>query len=158
MKKIIVIILLIISLLTVFIGGKWLVKGESVMVTHPVRGTAVQAVYATGTVEPTVMMPISPRSSARLMELKVDEGSTVSKGQVLAQFEDNDLQQSIKQLQAREDFARKAFERNAVLIKNKVVAKQAYDQAKADLDAAIAATEAVKAQADYLCDGMWALR
>lgn len=150
MKRFIPIILLIILLLAISFGGKWLINGESVIVTHPVRGTAVRAVYATGTVEPTVMMPISPRSTARLVELQTDEGSTVTKGQILAQLEDNDLQQSIKQAQAREDFARKEFERNSVLIKNKVVAKQVYDQAKADLDAAIAATEAVKAQADYL--------
>jgi membrane fusion protein, multidrug efflux system len=149
MKKIIVIILLIL-LITVFLAGKWLIKGESVIVIHPVRGTAVQAVYATGTVEPTVMLPISPRSSARLVELKVDEGSMVSKGQILAQLEDDELQSSIKQLQAREDFARKEFERNSVLVKNNVIPKKIYDQSKADLEAAVAATQIVRAQADYL--------
>lgn len=120
------------------------------MVTHPVRGTAVQAVYATGTVEPTVMLPIAPRSTARLVELKVDEGSEVTKGQLLAQLEDNDLQQSIKQAQAREDFAKKEFERNSILIKTRAIAKKDYDQSKADWEAAVAATEIVKAQADYL--------
>ncbi len=150
MKKIIVITLLVILLLTVVVVAKWLIKGESVTVTNPVRGTALQAVYATGTVEPTIMIPISPRSSARLVELKVDEGSMVSKGQVLAQLEDDELQSSIKQLQAREDFARKEFERNSILVKNNATPKKNYDQAKADWEAAIAATQIVKAQADYL--------
>ncbi len=150
MKKIAIILSLVILLVLVGYGAKRLLQGEKVMVTHPVRGTAVQAVYATGTVEPTVMLPIAPRSTARLTELKVDEGSAVNKGQLLAQLEDDDLQQSIKQLQAREDFAKQEFERDSVLIKNNAVSRKEYEQSMADLKAATAAKEAAMAQADYL--------
>jgi membrane fusion protein, multidrug efflux system len=41
-------------------------------------------VYATGTVEPTVMMPISARSMARLVDLAADERSIVAKGRLRA--------------------------------------------------------------------------
>jgi len=110
----------------------------------------VQAVYATGTVEPTVMLPISPRSSAKLVELKVDEGDIVKKGQVLAQLEDDELQHSIRQLQAREDLAKREFDRQNELVKSKVATKQAYDKAKAELKAAREATSIAQAQASYL--------
>ena len=67
----------------------------AVAVVEPHRGPAVQAVYATGTVEPSVMVPISPRGTARLVELKVDEGSVVEKGQLLARLENDDLRRAI---------------------------------------------------------------
>ncbi len=123
--------------------------GDAVVVVHPARGAAVQAVYATGTVEATVMMPISPRASARLMELNVDEGDSVTKGQILAQLEGEDVKQSINQLKAREEFAKKEFERNAILVKNNAASKKIYDQAKSDWEAAIAATKSAQAQLDY---------
>ena len=58
----------------------WTLLPPAVAVVEPHRGPAVQAVYATGTVEPSVMIPIAPRSTARLVDLKVDEGSIVKKG------------------------------------------------------------------------------
>ena len=61
----------------------WFSSPPAVIVVHPRRGPAVQSVYATGTVEPTVMVPISARSAARLVELAADEGSVVAKGQAL---------------------------------------------------------------------------
>src|ERR1051326_4967322 len=40
----------------------WIMLPPSVAVVAPRRGPAVQAVYATGTVEPTVMVPIAART------------------------------------------------------------------------------------------------
>lgn len=147
MKKYFVIFALI--AVSIFGWGFWS-KSAGVVVMRPVIGSAVQAVYATGTVEPTVMMPIAPRSAARLLELKADEGNSVSKGQLLAQLEDDELQHSIKQARAKEDFAHKEYERYATLQKKSVISKQQYDQAKSNLQAAIENTQMIEAQADYL--------
>src|SRR5690242_11622538 len=50
--------LLLVALLVVGGGAVyWFLAPLSVAVVHPRRGEAVQAVYATGTVEPTVMVP-----------------------------------------------------------------------------------------------------
>lgn len=117
---------------------------------HPVRGPAVQAVYATGTVEPTVMMPIAPRSTARLMSLQADEGYTVKKGQVLGQLEDSDIQKQLEEVRARAEFAEKDYARKAELLKRGAISKGTADQSKADLDAARASVERVKAQLGYL--------
>ncbi|MGB4876309.1 MAG: biotin/lipoyl-binding protein, partial [Candidatus Competibacter sp.] len=88
----------------------------TVETAQPTRGPAVRAVYATGTVEPTVMLPLAPRNSARLMELKADEGAQVREGQELARLEDADLQRSVDELQARAQFAKIQFDRAQTLL------------------------------------------
>lgn len=121
-----------------------------VAVTHPVVGPAVQAVYATGTVEATVMMPIAARAPARLMELKVDEGSNVTKDQVLASLEDVDLQNALRELKAREEYAKGEFERKEALVKRGFAAKDAYEQAKSAWEAAKASTARAEAEINFL--------
>lgn len=124
--------------------------GVTVTTIKPHRGTAVQAAYATGTVEASVMIPIAARGTARLMEMAVDEGSTVAKDQVLARLEDRDLQEALAEATAREDYARKVFESYAKLVQKGTVTRRAYDQAEADVNAAKAAVSRLSAQADFM--------
>src|SRR6516165_7043027 len=63
---------------------------RSVTVALPIRGPAVQAVYATGTVEATVTIRVAPQVAGRLLELKADEGQTAKAGDVLARLDDKD--------------------------------------------------------------------
>jgi membrane fusion protein, multidrug efflux system len=128
----------------------WFSAPPSVAVVHPHRGPAVQAVYATGTVEPTVMVPIAARNMARLVELAVDEGSTVAKGQVLAKLEDDDLRRAVEVTEAEERYARAELDRLAVLVDRQVVAKSAFDRAKADWEKARAAAARAAAEAGFL--------
>lgn len=128
----------------------WLAEPVAVAVVRPTFGPAVQAVYATGTVEPVVMMPIAPRIGARLVSLAVDEGAIVKKGQVLAQLESDDVKSSVAQLSAQEEYARRQYLRYATLVKEGVVARQTYDQARANWLAARAATEAARSQMRYM--------
>jgi len=128
----------------------WLAAPPSVTVVHPRRGPAVQAVYATGTVEPTVMVPIAAHSMARLVELNVDEGQTVAKGQVLARLEDDDLRRAVEVTEAEERYTKAAHDRLAALVERQVAAKSAYDRAKADWEKARAAAARAAAEAGYL--------
>jgi len=128
----------------------WWFRPISVEVVAPARGTAVQAVYATGTVEPTIMMPIAPRIGARIVELRADEGDVVKKGQMLARLENTDMQNALAQLQAQADFARRDYARDAALVKQGAIAPQVYDKAKAAYESAVAAVAAARAQADYM--------
>ncbi len=125
-------------------------KRPSVEVAIPSRGPAVQGVYATGTVEASIMLPVAPRVGARMVELKADEGSRVSKGQTLARLEDTDLRHTLDQLRTREAFAKKEFLRKAQLVKDDTASKESYDSAKADWNAAQAATRNAEAQLGYL--------
>jgi RND family efflux transporter MFP subunit len=125
-------------------------RPPAVAVIAPHRGPAVQAVYATGTVEPSVMVPISPRSAARLVELKVDEGSIVEKGQVLARLENDDLRRAVEMAEAEERYTRSQLDRQAQLIASGVAARSAYDRARADWEKATAQRERAEAEARYL--------
>lgn len=144
------VILLVACLL---VGGgsaiRWLWR-DGVEVIHPHRGVAVQAVYATGTVEPSVMLPVAPRIAARLMELHVDEGVTVKKDQLLARMEDEDLRQKIREMQAREAFAKHEFERMQTLLKRNVISKTEHDRARAEWEAAEAAVARAAAESDFM--------
>ncbi len=113
----------------------------------PVRGPVVQAVYATGTTEPGVMLPISAHTPGRLMVLNVDEGHAVTKGQVLARLEDDPLQARLTELKARAEFSKKEYARQKEIFDRGFGTKQAVDRARADEDAAAAAVASAAAEA-----------
>ncbi len=119
-------------------------------VVVPLRDSVVQAVYATGTVEPSVMFPIAPRSAGRLMALYADEGQRVTKGQVLAQIEDADLQQALDQAKANLDQAARDYARKNGLLGKHAVAPETVEQALAARDADTAAVAQIQAQMDYM--------
>jgi multidrug efflux system membrane fusion protein len=131
-------------------GAYWLLRPTALVVTHPAYGPAVQAVYATGTVEPVIMMPIAPRIGARIVVLAVDEGAVVKAGQMLARLESDDVRNSIAQLEAQEDFARRDYQRDATLVGGGVIPRQTYDRAKSAWMAAKAAVAAARAQSSYM--------
>jgi membrane fusion protein, multidrug efflux system len=128
----------------------WTLLPPVVTVVAPHRGPAVQAVYATGTVEPSVMVPISPRSAARLIELKVDEGSVVEKRQLLARLEKDDMRRAIEVAEAEERYAKAQLDRQAQLVERGVAARSAFDRARADWEKATALRERAEAEARYL--------
>lgn len=128
----------------------WWSRPALVEVVRPHLGPAVQAVYATGTVEPVVMMPIAPRIGARIMSLDVDEDAIVRKGQVLAHLESDDVRNTVAQLAAQEEFARRDLARYATMVGQGIIARQTYDRAKASFEAARAAAEAARAQVGYM--------
>src|SRR5215468_5768205 len=94
--------LLIIAILAGTAIAAWQLTLPSIVtVTPPMRGPAIQAVYATGTVESSVTIRVAPQVAGRILELKVDEGQTVKAGDVLARLDDNDLRASLAELEAR---------------------------------------------------------
>jgi RND family efflux transporter MFP subunit len=117
-------------------AGWWLMQPRTVTAVHPARGPAVQAVYATGTVEASITIRVAPQLAGRLGELKADEGQAVKAGDVLARLDDSDLHASVSELEARAAYAAQTFERVSALIEKGWVAKDKFDQAKTELDAA----------------------
>jgi membrane fusion protein, multidrug efflux system len=146
MRKFLIFTLLIVSLLALAWGGTRFLRSENLDVALPTRGSAVLAVYATGSVEASVMLPIAAKGTARLVALHVDEGASVKKGQVLAQLESDDLKSILEQLRANERLAGHDFERQTELFKRRVTSEAALDKAKATLESSKAAVK--KAQTD----------
>jgi multidrug efflux system membrane fusion protein len=149
MKTIVKLSVLLIIIAALAFAAMRVVQGKTVEVAHAKCGSAVVAVYATGSVEATVMLPIAPRISAHLAELKVDEGYNVTKGQTLARFEDNDLRSGVEQFKAQEELARITLGRKAQLVKSGAGTKADYDSAKAQWDLAKAQTERANSEQDF---------
>jgi membrane fusion protein, multidrug efflux system len=149
MKKFLaVLVLLALAAGVVFFGAQR--RAALTDVVRPVMGPAVQAVYATGTVEPAVMLPVAPRISARLVELLGDEGQKVAKGEVLARLEDADLQKALEQAQAQAALARKEYNRKSALLGQNAISREAADQAEAALKSAEARVEEAKATLGFM--------
>lgn len=129
----------------------WWREGPArVSIVPMTRGPAIDAIYATGTVEPTVMLPIAPRTGARLVDLNVDEGSTVRKGQVLARLDDADLASTVEELEARARYARAQHARNGDLVRKGFVSKAETDRTSSELEAAEAAVRRARSQRDFM--------
>lgn len=127
-----------------------LLRPPTVLVVSPTFGPAVQAVYAPGTVEGTVMMPIASRNNARIIELKAEEGEDVKEGQILAVLEDADLKQTLEELLSRQKYAQAEYERQEIMRKSGTTSITLYEKAKSDFEAATAAVARGVAQMNYL--------
>jgi len=131
-------------------AGMRLFGPVQIEVATPTRGPAVEAVYATGTVEPTVMMPIAPRVAGRLVKLSVDEGARVRKGQLLAQLEAQDMRDTVSELDARRAQAQRDYDRAAKLLREGWGTRVARDKARADLRALDAQIGRARTQMGYM--------
>lgn len=123
---------------------------QAVTVVTAIRGPAVQAVYATGTVEAGVTVRIAPQAAGRIIELPGDEGKTVRAGDVLARFDDTDLRASLAELEARARYAEQQLERVQALVKRGWATEDRLDQARAEGEAARHASLRVKSQLNFL--------
>jgi len=133
--------------LTISGGLAWRSFGPiAVEIARPTRGAAVRAIYATGTVELTVMLPIAPRNAGRLVELNATEGAQVHVGQTLARLEDVDLKKSVDELEARALFAKAQLDRTQTLLDRGLGTVLERDRARSDWQA----TEASAARARIL--------
>lgn len=145
--------LLLIVFLTAFFSGTlvyFFVLGKSVEVTTPKIAQVIDGVYATGTVEPTIMVPIAPRVTAHLSELAASEGQNVKKGDILARLEDSEQQAVIADLTAKLSFVEKDLNRKQQLLKSQSISRDILDAAKSEYDSLVAQIEKAKIQAAYL--------
>ena len=142
--------LFLVAVVAAAAGFYVLQEPKAVMVVRPAHGPAVQAVYATGTVAPVVMLPVAPRMSSRLMTLLVDEGSQVEKDMVMARMEDTDLREELADAKARADLAQKDYDRQAALVETGAVSRQSLDQAETERQSAQAAVDRIEASLSYM--------
>ena len=134
------------------------------------RGQTLPAgvVKSNGRIEAT-QVDVSSKYPGRLAEVTVEEGSSVTKGQVIARISSPeyeaqlraaqaDVQKAKDALSAAEaeilsrqsalDFAKSDFERGQELMKNGFITKQAFEQRKRNFDAAAAAVTSFTSQRD----------
>jgi len=131
------------------IAYAWHSWPATVQVALATRGQAIEAVYATGVVEPSVQIPVAPRAGGRLVSLEVGEGAQVRKGQPLARLEGLDLDQTVQEMGARERLARQQYERTQTLVQEKFLSPAELDRTHTELQASQAALRRAEAVRDY---------
>ncbi|MGE0659481.1 MAG: efflux RND transporter periplasmic adaptor subunit [Reyranellaceae bacterium] len=103
------------------------------------RGAVVEAVYATGTVEPVNWAKVSPTVSGRLTEIAGRDNMRVRRGDVLARLDDAEARARVIEADARFAYWRDELARQRTLADRGVASREAFDRAQAEYLAAQAA-------------------
>lgn len=119
-------------------------SARMVTLISPERGLAVEAVYATGTVEPENWAQIAAVTTGRIAEILVREGDRVTRGQPLAQLDDREAQARVVEQQARAAYWREELKRAQTLANSGIRARQSAEQAQSEYDQAAAAIAAAR--------------
>jgi HlyD family secretion protein len=144
----IVLAVLIVGLIAVKAMGKKDNDGLKVTAEKAAKRTITETVNASGKVYPEVEVKISPDISGEVVELNVEEGDSVKRGQVLAKIYADiyasqrdeassrvaqsqasvaNSQASLESLKAELDQAKQAYNRNKGLYEDKVISKAEFE-------------------------------
>ncbi len=124
--------------------GAWILRPLPLALVKPERGPAIEAVYATGTVEPVRWAKVAPTVTGRIVAVTVQEGDRVAAGQVLARLDAGEAQAKVSELAAREKFLKDDVERVRTLAAREVASRQASEKVQSDLSQAEAARQAAQ--------------
>ncbi len=94
---VLLVVLAIIGKSAGFVGQK---KKIEVEITEAGKNTIIEKVSASGQVQPVVEVPLSPEVSGEIIELKVEEGDSVSKGDLLLRIRPDNFQSAFDQAEA----------------------------------------------------------
>jgi RND family efflux transporter MFP subunit len=108
------------------------------------RGPAVEAVYASGTVEPVSWAKVQPLDTGRIATVDAFEGEEVKTGQILMRLDDREHRAVVAQLEAEQRFLRSELERVSELARRGVTTTQVEERARSQLDQAIANVNAAR--------------
>lgn len=99
-----------------------------------------------GNVESDKNVTVNPEFSGTIIRKNVQEGQTVSKGQVLAEIDAQTIRTQIAELKTRLDLATTTYERQKNLWNQKIGSEMQYLQAKNQKESLERSIESVKAQ------------
>jgi RND family efflux transporter MFP subunit len=113
----------------------WWVGGSRIPVAtvSVTRGTAAEIVYATGAIEPVRWAKVTTIVKGRIVERCRCEGKAVKAGDILARIDDAEAQAALREMKAREDFARREVERQSQLVTRGFTSAQAFERSDSEL-------------------------
>jgi RND family efflux transporter MFP subunit len=115
------------------------------------EGPALEAVYATGAVEPVHWSRVGPAIRARVTAVLVEEGARVTEGQTLARLDDRQARSLAEEADARARFANEDLARTRTLVTRDIAARATLERAERDARAARALADvALQRLDDYL--------
>ncbi|MCJ8208204.1 efflux RND transporter periplasmic adaptor subunit [Mucilaginibacter sp. RS28] len=100
----------------------------------------------TGTIDPNEKVNLVAQTSGNITGIYFQEGSHVSKGQVLVKVYNQDLIASLKQNQYQVALAKENEYRNRVLLQKEAVSQQEYDTSLSSFNSLKAQSDVIKAQ------------
>lgn len=112
------------------------------------EGPALEAVYATGTVEPVQWARVGPATRARITAVLVEEGARVTAGQTLARLDDRQARANAEEAEARARFAADDLNRTRALVSRDIAARASLERAERDARAARAFADAATQRLD----------
>jgi RND family efflux transporter MFP subunit len=125
------------------VGAYWFSHHQpEVMVAMATRGPAVQAVYATGTVEPVTWAKVGPVIKGRIAAILARDGVAVREGAPLARLDEREARARLAELEARKRYWDDEVKRQAALHERGFASREARDRAEMEhlqIGAAIAA-------------------
>lgn len=140
--------------------------GVQVAIEKAAPHTITETVTASGKIYPETEVKIAPEVSGEITELTIDEGDSVTRGQLLVKINpaiynsmvnqaEASMQQSragamnskemMAQAQSQFELAKSTYDRNKKLFKDKVISELEFEQAEAQFKSAQATYEASKA-------------
>ncbi len=149
-RILVVAVLIIIAVAAYFLHGGS--AGTQYVTTAASRGDIVQAVTATGTVNPVVTVQVGTYVSGPIVQMLCDFNTQVKKGQLCAKIDPSTYQMTLDQAeanlangnaqlhkdQATLAYAKVTYERDQKLIGEDVISQDALDSAKSTYEAAVA--------------------
>ena len=124
----------------------------TVVTTKPTQGAATEALVLPGSVQALMEAPIYARTNGYLKSWKTDIGATVKKGQLLAEIDNPEVDQQLRQAQADLATARALYQiakttdaRWQGLLSSESVSQQDADQKASDAAAKKAALQSAEA-------------
>jgi len=136
------------AVLAVLLGFYLFSGAPAVEVASPARGPAVEAVYATGTVEPVHYAEIASKITSRVTQVRVREGQRVSAGDVLAVLNPQEDASNVAQLRAQLVLAENDLTRSRSLREKGHIAASALDRAVSARNSARGLLDAAEARLD----------
>src|SRR5271166_4714973 len=124
-----------------FIVSRILLQPPMVEIVQPSRGPAIEAVYATGVIEPIDYARFGATVAGRVAELRVDEGDEVRKGGIVARLDDRQPRARLQDAKARLTMAEAEIARDQTLMNRGVLAAQTLERAQQERDQAAAAVD-----------------
>jgi RND family efflux transporter MFP subunit len=136
--------LLLLALLAAGGAGAWVWTAipPRLAIAMATTGPALEAVYATGSVEPVNWARVGPATRARLTGVLVEEGERVAEGQAMARLDDRQARSLADEAEARARFAAEDLARTRTLVARDIAARTTLERAERDARAARATADA----------------
>jgi membrane fusion protein (multidrug efflux system) len=129
-------------------GGRGATGPVPVEVAVARTDTVVDAITATGQIEPLQAIELRPEVDGRLVEIMVREGAEVAKDAPLFKVDDQELKAQVARAQADRDLAQQALTRTKALLADKAAAPADVERAEAQMRSTQASLDLLQLRLD----------